>query len=141
LFAGFDSRSVEAHIQVDEHTDRYAASLCSIGEKFGSGLGVDTDGERAPKFDTSSGEFAESLEPILADCGIGKEERRVGTEHAFPFANFCRGQASGTMGYLSTGHLHGLVRFRVWTQLEIVLIAVRLHPVKVFFDDCRIDDQ
>jgi hypothetical protein len=45
LFAGFDSRSVEAHIQVDEHTDRYAASLCSIGEKFGSGLGVDTDGE------------------------------------------------------------------------------------------------
>jgi hypothetical protein len=33
------------------------------------------------------------------------------------------------------------VRFRVWTQLEIVLITVRLHPVKVFFDDCRIDDQ
>lgn len=45
------------------------------------------------------------------------------------------------MGDLSAGHLHRLVRFRVWAQLEIVLIAVRLHPIEVAFDDCRIDDQ
>lgn len=141
LLARFDSCAVEPDIEIDEYGDGYAASLSGIGEEFSGGLGVDTNGEATAAFDASSGEFAESFEPILADCGVGEEQVMVCSEHAFPFADFCGGQSSGTVSDLSSGHFHGLVRFRVGAELEMVLIAVGLHPFQVAVYDRSVDEE
>jgi len=140
LLAGFDSCAVEPDIEIDEYSDRHSASLCGIGKEFGGGFGVDTDGEATATFDASSSEFTESFEPISADSGVGEEQVMVGGEHAFPFADFCGGQSSGAVSDLSSGHLHRFVRFRMGAKLEMVCIAVGLHPFKVALHDCGVDD-